>query len=297
MYLKRTKGHKGPKGRKGHCSGPFGRFGPLCPFVLIFFAMPALLHATDLMPWFSKDYEVQTRGTYLFQAYRHIQTPHRNLHHSENSHFYTFSGGISRRDLSGEVEATVANTSRQRPGVDNFRVTARYRLLNDVGGQDRGALTTGLTLTQAFTHSLNDISSFHHGIRETDVHLAVGHEKPCEQFWFTRWWGVFGLGVGDRGSPWIRGDLFWERNWWDLHQLRVFAHSLWGLGHNNLHRTKSFHGYGSIRHQSVDLGIRYSYLFEWSGIMSLEYAYRVYAVNFPAQANLLTFSLFYPIGL
>lgn len=266
-------------------------------FLAILLALPVFMHGTDLMPWLSRDYEIQLRPTFQYASYRKIESPHRDIHHSGNPRFYTVSGGISRYDLSGEVEATLANSHpRQNPACDNFRVTARYRLLNDVGGNDPISLVTGLTLTQAFKHSVRDPSSFHHGKGEAELHLSIGREKPCEQFWLSRWWGVLGFGCADQGSPWVRLDFDWERNWWDVHQVRLYAHTLWGLGHHDFNSIKTFHGYGPIGHQSVDLGIRYSYLL-CSGMLSIEYAYRVYSQNFPSHVNLFTISFLYPIGL
>ena len=67
--------------------------------------------------------------------------------------------------------------------------------------------------------------------------------------------------------------------------------TLWGLGkkifaitfHDNLH----FKGYGKINHKSVDLGIPLWLYDGMLGTLSLQYARRVYAYNFPKNANLV----------
>lgn len=260
-------------------------------------SLPCFLMSTEFSPWLSRDFEIETRGTILYQNYNHINTGHGRVHRHANDQFYTLSADISGLNWSAEIETTLANTHSQRPALDNLRITGRYRLFNDIE-DDWLTITPGFTLTKAFKHSVRDVSSFHHGEIEAELTLALGREFSCGAFWQSRWWTVLGVGEGDHGYPWLRGDLNWDYNWWDLQQLRLFAHTLWGLGHKNIsNHPFHFHGYGPIRHQSVDLGIRYSYLFEFGGTFSLEYARRVYAHNFPAQANLILAQFLYPFGL
>lgn len=259
--------------------------------------LPVLLSATELAPWLSRDYEIQPRATFLFQNFRKINSPEGDLHAPTSSQFYTLSGEYGRKGVSGEIEVTFANSHKQRPAWDNIRLTGRYLVWNDVDRADPVTLTAGITLTQAFKHSVHDISSFHHGKLAAEFHLAAGRESVCEQFWSSRFWGVAGFGFADTGSPWVRADAAWEHNWYDLYQLRLFVHSLWGLGHNNLKTTHDFDGYGPIHHQSVDCGIGFYYRLECTGIISVEYAHRVYARNFPANANIAKVSFVYPFSL
>lgn len=259
-------------------------------------AVPCLNSATELQPWFGRDYEVEARATYLFQSYRKVATPHRHFNRDANDSFLTLSASLPWKDLNGELETTFAYTRHQHPAWDNLRLTGRYRLMNDVNAEDPVALTAGITATIAAKHSVQDISSFHHGRVEGEFHVAVGKEFPCEEFWMTRAWAVVGVGVAEKGSPWIRANAVWERNWWDQQQVRFFMNTLWGLGKRNLCREKSFHGYGPIRHQSVEIGARYSYAV-CGAILSLEFAHRVYARNFPAHANLIMAQVFYPFSV
>lgn len=271
----------------------------------ILLMVPTWVSSTDLSPWLTKDFEIQPRASVLFQNYPRIQRPDHDIHHKGSDRFYTLGVAgtfcLPYKDaflcgLSAELEMTIADTHRQHPGVDNFRLTGRYRILDDVADDDPITLTTGVTVTQAFRNSVHDISSFHHGIIEGEWHIAAGIETPYHEFWKTHTWAVFGVGTADVGSPWLRGDLIWEYNWCDEHQLRLFAHSLWGLGGNNLPR-HHFSGYGPINHQSVDLGVRYLHVFENYATLSVEYARRVYAHNFPEAANLVLLSLMYPFSL
>ncbi len=257
--------------------------------------IPIIINATELMPWPDEDFEFQPRLTGLYQTYRSIAKSHGYIHKPSYDRFYTLSVGMSAFDWSGEIETVFADTPRQRGTCDCVRLTGRYRWLNDIV-DDPVSLTTGITIIQAFRHSVNDISSFHHGQIAAEAHIAVGKETSHLSSWLSHWWGVFGIGMADQGYPWIRGDAYWEKNWCDQSQLRLFLHSLWGLGDRNLHAHSHFRGYGPIAHRSIDIGARYTYNFDL-GILSFEYAHRVYAVNFPAHANLFLLSYLYPFGL
>jgi hypothetical protein len=274
-------------------------------FFLAFFLLPSVMFATELKPWFGKNLEIESRTGYLLQAYRSIDVV-RGPHHlpSVNSFFHlslsfaaTDLSVASIPDMSAEIEAVAADTRHRSFGMDALKATGRFRWMNDVPGDDPISLTTGLTLTQVFKQALHDIGSFHHGGIEAEAHVAFGKEHPWKRFWTSRWWGVFAIGIADIGSPWLRGQAAWEHNKCDKHRLRFFCDSLWGLGKRGLRLYVPFRGYGPIHHQSVDVGIRYSYLFDWAGRLSVGYARRIYALNCPKNANTAFISIFYPFGL
>jgi hypothetical protein len=159
-------------------------------------------------------------------------------------------------------------------------------------------VTTGATFTQSFVSSLKDISSFHHGRSEAEIFLSFGREEPLEltMTWASRWWGVLGIGVAERGSPWVRGDFAYEYRASLESEWRFFVNTLWGLGHKYLH-WHHFHGYGPIDHRSIDIGLRYTYLIEYVGHINFNYSYRVYAYNFPAHAHQVMIQFLYTFGL
>lgn len=256
------------------------------------------LQATQLAPWFGPDLQIEGKATVLLQEYQHIALSHGQKRHHAFDQFYTLGADVSAFGYSAELEGTLANTHHQPPAVDNIRLTGRYLVMNDVAAEDPISLAVGLTLTKAFEHSVHDISSFHHGQIEGELHAAAGKEFACGNFWTTHAWGVLGIGQADVGSPWIHADAHWEMNWWNLHQLDVFAKSLWGTGGNNIRKHhRSFHGYGPIAHRSIDLGLKYNYIFENDAVFSTEYAFRVFARNFPCYANLLVIKFLYPFGI
>lgn len=263
---------------------------------VFFYLFPCFCLATELKPWFENEYEVELRSSVLYQNYSSIAVSHHRFRRHANDAFITLSATYPYRRYCGEFEATVANTRKQNSRWDNFRVTGRCQLMSELSGSFI-TLTTGITLSQAFSLALHDISSFHHGHLEGEFHLSFGKmygQRCCQDYMF-RWWSIFGIGTSDIGSPWIREEIACEYNDRDVQQWRFFANTLWGVGQKNLH-DRSFKGYGSINHQSVDVGIRYSYAINCWGTFIIQYARRLYASNFPQNVNLALIELYVPFG-
>jgi hypothetical protein len=194
-----------------------------------------------------------------------------------------------------EIEVTSAYTRKQNGGVDQFKINGRYILRDDVAG-DPLSLAIGASLTKAFWSSLKDVSSFHHGLGEAELFVSFGKERALGLDWGSRLWGLAGIGFAERGSPWLHFELKSASRWRENHAFTIFLNSLWGLGGKSLQR-RHFHGYGSIHHQSIDLGLRYEYFIQFVGELSLEYSYRVHAINFPADVHRLTAEFLYTFGL
>ena len=263
--------------------------------LLLFLTLPLLCAATDLKPWFGNEYEFEFRASFLYQNFNSLSTAsHHRFKHTENDGFLTLSIAYPFKHYCGEFEATVADTRVQNYRWDNFRLTMRHQLLSEDEG-DIITLTTGLTLTEPFSLALHDLSSFHHGHFEAEATVSLGQEFGFPDY-ICRWWNVVGIGTAEEGSPWIREDAACEYKYEDRHLFRGFMNTLWGTGHKGLHPYK-FKGYGSIRHQSVDLGVRYGYVLGCYGTLSIAYARRVFAYNFPRNTNLVLLEYYLPFGM
>jgi hypothetical protein len=266
-------------------------------FCLAWLSLSAVSFATERMPWLGNIYELEGRASLFYQNYRFVESSKGDIHHSSNDFFLTLSGGVVPCEQTAvEVEMTGACTRHQHINVDNFRLTGRYNLLDDIAG-DFITLTAGVTLTKAFRHSVHDFSSFHHGQWEGEIFLSIGNEEACGEDWVARFWTVAGIGKADVGSPWVRADAAYEYITCPHHLIRFFANSLWGLGKEDISPKKHFKGYGPINHRSVDVGLRYTYVIDFCGEVSLEYFYRVYAKNFPEHVNGVILSYYFPFGL
>jgi hypothetical protein len=263
---------------------------------LLIICLPLTLFATDFKPWYPRALEIQPQAIYLFQNYHRINSRQGDVAHGSNNHFLMLDVEVDYDVYNLEFETTFAATRHRDFGFCDFRLTGRYQLLDDVMG-DPVSVVVGATYIQDNKTSLHDISCFYHGQVEGELHLAVGKEWTCEQFWVSRAWGVLGVGLADVGTAWLRGDLAWQRRWCEIHTLTLGMQSLWGLGGKNLNLDKPFHGYGLIAHHSIDLGIAYSRVFECGGIVTAGYAYRVYARNCPTRVSSAFVSYLYPFGL
>lgn len=254
------------------------------------------LYATELFPWYGQELEIETRAACQLQAYQSVSTGHHSTGHSACDLFFDMSAISSYNDFAGELEVVTSDTRYRSFGMDCIKLTGRYRWMNDIVA-DPISLVSGVSISQVFKPGLRNLSSFHHGGIEGEFHLAAGKEHSFMQFWTSRYWGVVGVGVADTGYPWIRGNVAWEHNYRDLHQIRLFVNSLWGLGRKSL-CLHDFRGYGPIRHQLIDIGLRYSRFLTCNGMtISFEYAFRLFARNCPKDVNSLYVSVNYPFGL
>lgn len=265
-----------------------------------FFALCSLfaieLNATELEPWHGSIYSVDIRGKCLLQDFRRLDTRCGTIKRPEFDAFYNFSAlGVCKDESTAEIELLASNTRHRGIGLNALRLTGRYFWLNDVVA-DPVSLATGLTVSKIFRASKHDVALFDHGGIACEAHVSVGKELSCEEFWTSRGWAVLGFGIAVVGSPWLRANLVWERNWWNIHQLKVFADTIWGFGGKKL-CLHPFRGYGSVNYQAVDIGIRYGFIFSNNAFLSVAYAYRAYGRNCPIHVNLFQLEFCYPIKL
>jgi hypothetical protein len=264
---------------------------------LFSFFLPFALPAIELKPWFGPMFELQSRATLDLQLYNSIDAKFGSERLPAGNVFLDLELFTTlMQNWSLEVEAIAADTRHRSFGLDSISLTGRYLWMDDVVG-DPLSLATGITLYKVFKPARHDLSVFHHGGVEGELHVAAGKEFSCEQYWMSRGWIVTGLGIGDLGAAWCRADTHWEHNCWNVHHLRLSLHSVWGLGNRSLSHLSHFHGYGFIQHYSVDTGLRYTYILEHEISLSAEYAFRVYARNCPKNVNFILFSIHYPLSL
>lgn len=254
------------------------------------------LSATELKPWTGRQYSLDVNGSLMFQQFCKLDAKCGAIKRSEFDAFYHFSVlGTPSQDATVEIELLASSTRYRDLGVNALRATGRYFWLNDAVA-DPVSLATGITISKIFNASRHNVALFDHGGLACEAHVAIGMENSCEEFWTTRTWGVLGVGIADVGSPWLRANLVWERNWWEIHQLRVFADSIWGFGGDRL-SLHPFHGYGSVNYQAIDAGVRYGFRLPNDALLSVSYAYRVFGRNCPLHVNFLKFEFCYPFGL
>lgn len=262
--------------------------------IIIFLLSFISVFATEYQPWLGNIYEFEIQPSLTYQHFSKLSSGSHSIKYRSDDIFLNGSVRNSFDSFGVELEAKFGWTKFQKGSFDQIKLTGRYVIADDLLGDSYG-IVTGLSLGQASQKSVHDISSFHHGLHEAELFLSIGKEFPFETSWDRRWWTVLGIGTAvEKGSPWIRFHFVFEKSLCENQELRFFVHSLWGLGKKQLFPCH-FHGYGPICHQSIDLGLRYTYLLEYLGNASVEYSYRVHARNFPMQTHqvLAQFIYFY----
>ncbi len=254
-----------------------------------------LAYATELMPWTETDLLLYPRFDYEFQHYDKIKSSHHSSRKHGNDSFYTLGISGSYSVWSAEAEIAMATTEKRKFGFDCFRLTGRYQLMDDIL-DDPVSLWAGATYLASTKSAVDDISAFHHGKNGVEFHLSVGREKTCYDTWSSRWWTAGIYGIADQGCPWWKAIAAWEKRWSEALTFRFYAEGLLGMGNCSLH-VESFHGYGGVKHRSVDLGILAAKVTECGPIWHIEYRQRVFAYNFPVGANIFKISFIYPFSL
>lgn len=252
-------------------------------------------HSLETQPWLFKPLELQPQISYRFQNYSSINSSKKHQHYHSSDNFVKGEIGLAVEPYEIQMELELADTRKRAFGGDHAALTGRYLYSNDILG-DPYSITLGGTYSQAWKWGLYDISSFHHGLYELELHTSIGRESSYLSEWLYRWWSFLAVGIAERGSPWIKGEAYFEKNYCDRYLVQGFIKTLWGLGSRSLH-VDHFRGYGAVNHQSVEMGWGVHYTFCNQGTLKFEYTHRLYSKNFPRSANNFKFSYLYPFGL
>jgi hypothetical protein len=105
------------------------------------------------------------------------------------------------------------------------------------------------------------------------------------------------IGQANRGYPWTRELGVWQYNLNDRHRFTLFADLDVGFGNKQHVNVRHFSGWGKFQHQSLDLGAGYSLRLGVYGRLSVLYAYRVFAHNFPERVNFVSLTYTIPFSL
>lgn len=248
-------------------------------------ASSTALLAFEEKPWLGEFLEFYFDPSYTYTRFRDVQNAVKQPSHASNNQVLAVDLGLCPLDgWDAAAEFELAHTPRQTWGRRSVGIQVRKRFLDDVMG-DRVSLTAGGTVRQVAGRSVRDISSPYAAPWNFEAHTAVGQEWSQGASWYMRWFGVGALGMGNRGSPWLRARGVFEMNRENRHQGIFFATGYWGFGHRKKVDVDAFTGWGKINHSSVDLGVGYRYVTDVWGYFFLEYAYRVFARSYPERQN------------
>lgn len=252
-------------------------------FSYCFLFLPICAGAIQIEPWLGEVYQFQLLGTYSYSHYPNVQNASVPLKKPSNDQLFAGSlEWVYGENGDGEIELEVVNTPRQSWGYRSSALQLRYLWLNDVCC-DPISLMTGLIVRNVNSTSLRDVSSPYHANMNFEINTAFGREWCSKNDWLLRLFGFFGVGMGNRGSPWIRAQAAFQGYCSGRHQGQLFALGYFGFGEKSRVNTEHFFGWAKFHHQSIDLGGSYRYLFDYYGSLSLDLTYRLFARSFPKE--------------
>ncbi len=262
-------------------------------FSLLFFASAA---ATHIRPWLGDDLQPLLETRFSVQEFDKVRIKNNSTPFCSLSYFFDVGGYIAYAPYSLELETGFAGTPCNHFNWEDFRLTGRYQLMDDISGADPISAVAGFTVSRTNRRYVNDISTFHHARWEYLFHGSIGKEFPSGLTWGSRTWAFGGLGTADEGSAWFFAHLEIEKNCCDRYWGGIFLDGLFGLGGQPL-TLLNFNGYGPVQHRSIDIGAHINLSLWEYGSVCARYSYRVWAYNFPAEAHLVTLRYEYPIGI
>ncbi|MDN3506206.1 MAG: hypothetical protein P0S96_03150 [Simkaniaceae bacterium] len=264
-------------------------------YLLLLF--PCFCFALEEKPWFGDCLEFHLRPLYEYNFFDKVDNAVPSQKGTFNTHVLAFGLDTTVPDTwNYELELEFADTTPVSFGYRSFAMQVRKLWLDDVCG-DCVSLTTGLSYRDASTRMRKALSTPYHARANFELNTAIGKEWSHGCYWNFRAYGVFAVGQGTEGSPWLRGDFFLWYNICDCHQFSLFAKSYWGLGDKTTVPIDNFKNWSRIGHQSIDIGGSYRYGLGVWGWLRFDYLYRPYARSYPEQVHFFIFSLDFPFSI
>lgn len=262
-----------------------------------FICLTASIFALDSKPWIGTPYEFVFDGAFSYSRFHEVENASVQLSSPSNTYDLMLDLGVALNedfDVQGEVE--LAQTTGQDFTLRSAAVQGRYQCFNDICG-DPVSLTFGFNFRAVPTYSLQNVSCPYSANSNFELTAAIGREWSKNALWKMRTYGLVTAGMANRGYPWTRELLVWQNNFQDIHRLTFFAEGLFGFGPKQHVNTRHFHGWAPFHHQSIDLGLGYGVRMGVWGTLSLAYAYRVFARNFPERVNSITLEYRVPFSI
>ena len=265
---------------------------------ILFFFLPLTLFAFETAPWFTPIAEFEFYPSYSYRYYPSVNRGENPSSYSSNDQNIDMNLGVNFwPNWEFQFQTDFANTRALNWGGQRIGMQLRHLVLNDVIG-DLFSLAVGGKVFYVPTRNLRDVSAPYHSQGNLELGASLGKEISSTYNWLYRFFGYLGVGTANRGYPWLRPTLSAEGKFKGSHILKGSVDGYFGFGRDSKVDISRFDGYRNIKHHSIDIGVKYSYLFKIWGCIGVSYAFRVYARSFPEHASTiqaeyrLPFSLF-----
>lgn len=255
-------------------------------FFFISFASALRSQGFKKDPWVDQFLQFRFEPSFLYRKYPFVSGGINPSSYSSNDRFTQIKmGGVVLPDADLELLIEFADTAKQRLGTQSIGGQLAYQLLDDYTGS-LFSYTPSVNIRFVSSRSLKDVSCIYHYSWNFEVGQALGKEWSLNESWIFKPYIYLSVGQANKGSPWISSYIHLEGFYNQKHSLAVLCFGYFGFGKYHLVNIDAFNGYAQIYHQSVDLGLQYQYFIsQVYGSVTLSYAYRVFAKNFPSNAN------------
>lgn len=254
----------------------------------IFFV--SIVFGLEEQPWFGNVYEFNFLGKYSYAYFNKVNGARTQLNETIHNHLlyldlqFPFSS-----QWSVDADFRLATTTNNPFHFSSTAWQLRYLWLDDIVG-DIFSLATSLNFRITTPKGLKELISYYHGDVDLEGNISIGKEFAPKPNLLVRFWIFGAVGIANKGSPWIRGDAALESIYDDNHKWAIFFESLSGYGRREHINPNDFKGYASIRHEALDLGLRYGYKFGYWGTLGIEYKRVLFARCSPRNINYFTLS-------
>lgn len=231
-------------------------------------------------PWLPPLWEFQSRTSLFYERVHKVETPQGSFPFKSNNVTLATSLGLTFwPDWNAEIGLLMTKTSDINFSYEAAYTSIRYQWMDDLVG-DPISLTTGLNLSFPRTAFLNNFSYNYHGQCNAEAHVSVGKEWGYTEGPLLNLWGLGGIGIAEKGSPWLHGLAVCDFAFNHCLRLGCFLEGIFGLGHNDIIPATIFPGYASIAHRSLDLGVFVETPLSYWGSLSFFGWGNFYAHNF-----------------
>jgi hypothetical protein len=267
------------------------------PLSLSLLAVGKLL-AFEEIPWIDFPYEFQFRTAFSESYYSEIAQASLKKSQYENSFNEKLSLNLGVATLSQfdfQVETEFFQSKATHFTLQSLGAFIRSQVLDDIQG-DLVSLTLGTSIRYVPDHALKDPIVPYQNLINFEANLALGKEFDIAFDWTKRFAIFTAVGIANDSGSYLKVNFLFD--WHRRHHLfGLFAKSYFGFGTHKTVNIPQFHGYGNIRHQSIDVGATYRYLFDIYGSLSIDLFYRVYAFCFPKNETAIELRYQFPFSI
>lgn len=267
------------------------------PFLLSILGS-SLVFGLEQSPWLDFPYEFHFNSAFNESYYSNISNANNQKAKYKNSFNEQLRLNLDVTTLAlleAEIEMEFFQTKATNFTLESIAMEVRKQVSDDIQG-DFLSTTLGSSFRYVPDHALNDPFVPYQGLLNFEANLALGKEFDQAFDWTKRGYLFLATGIANQGAPYLKVNGVFEMH--RMHNLfGFFFNTYFGFGTKSKIDLNRFHGYGKIEHQSIDLGLRYRYLFDIYGSLSFELLYRVYAFSFPRNLTSIEIRYCFPFSI